>query len=270
MTPPSGDSRAFTLIEILVACAVGAILLVALTSIVGQSLTISKRSNNVLLANNAASAAVELVARDIESLAASAKPYEYLHVAKENVDGVTDVARLLMLSYSGFYATNAPDYGQVRAISYRLLHQDPINPTGTRNIYGLYRSIAPSGNTFSNYLGQTNLAAPFGSLATSLDDFLVGNVIDFQIRVYPDGNQPPANASGNAVQPVRLSGNSAQIQGTPHTGAPLRWAEVSLTILEDRDNAVSRFESGELGLEEARSKYGFRLSRRVPVRAPIF
>lgn len=264
------EVSAFTLVEMLVAFAVGALVLVALTSIVSQSMAISRKSSNVLLANNAASTAIELVARDLESLAVSGKGYEYLQIAKEDVGGVTDVARLLLLSSSGFDSTNALEFGQARAISYRLIHQDPINPSGSRNIYGLYRSVASAQDTFANYLGRTNLATPFNSQAASLDDFVVGQVIDFQVRVYPDGNQAAANASGAALLPVRISGTTTEIDGAAYSGLPLAWAEITLTILEDRDNAVSRFEAGSLSLEEARAKYGFRLSRRVPIRTPAF
>ncbi len=259
----------FTLVEMLVAFAVGAIVLVALTSIVSQSMTVSRKSNNVLLSNNAASTAVDLVTRDLESLSVTGRAHEYLQVFKEDVGGVTDVARLLMLSSGGFDATNSSDFAQARAISYRLINQDPINPGGSRAIYGLYRSVVSVQDTFANYSGQTNLAVPFSLLAATLDDFVVGNVIDFQVRFFTDGNQAAANASGSQLHPVRISGASSQINGVAYTGAPLTWAEVSLTVLEDRDNAVSRFESGTLTLEDARSQYGFRLSRRVPIRVPL-
>jgi len=269
---PASASRGragFTLIEMLVAFAVGSLLLVALTSIVSQSMAVSRKTNSLLLSNNAASAAVDLVSTDLESLSVTGKPYEYLRVTKEDVDGVTDVARVLMLTASGSDAASADDYGQSRAISYRLINQDPINPGGSRNIYGLYRSVVSAEDTFSDFAGQTNLETPFDALPPSLDDFVVGNVIDFQVRVFADGNQSPANVAGLQSQPVRISGNSTQINGTSYTGAPLTWAEVTLTVLEDRDNAVERLESGSLTLEDARTQYGFRLSRRVAIRTPL-
>jgi len=232
----------FTLVEMLVAFAVGALVLVALTSIVSQSMAVSRKSNNVLLSNNAASTALDLVTRDLESLSVTGKPFEYLRVLKEDVDGVTDVARLLMLSAGGFDATNSAEFAQVRAISYRLINQDPINPGGGRPVYGLYRSVASVEDTFSDYAGQTNLTTPFATLADSLDDFVVGNVIDFQIRFFSEGNQSAANAVGAQLQPVRISGNSTEINGSGYTGPPLAWAEVSLTVLDDRDSALSRFQ----------------------------
>ncbi len=264
-----GEHSGFTLVEMLVAFAVGAMVLVALTSIVSQSMAVSRKSNNVLLSNNSASTALDLVTRDLASLAVTAKPYEYFHVAKEGVGKVSDVARLLLVSSGGFDSSNPPDFGQARAISYRLVNQDPINPGGSRPIYGLYRSVVSVGDTFTNFLGQTNLAGPFTTVTASLDDFVVGNVIDFQVRVFSEGNQSPANAVGQALQPVRISGTSAQINGTGYSGPALSWAEVSLTVLMDRDNAISRFEAGTLPLDQARSEYGFRLSRRVPIRTPF-
>lgn len=259
---------AFTLVEMLVAFAVGALVLVALTSIVSQSMAVSRKSNNVLLSNNAASTAVDLVTRDLESLAVTGRSYEYLQVLKEDVGGVTDVARLLLLTSAGFDSTNSQDFAQVRAVTYRLVNQDPINPGGNRTVYGLYRSAASAQETFANFLGQADLAVPFSSLTASLDDFVVGNVIDFQIRFFSDGNQAAANASGPQLHAVRISGNSTEINGAAHAGAPLAWAEVSLTVLQDRDSSVSRFEAGTLSLEDARSQYGFRLSRRIPIRPP--
>lgn len=249
----------------LVAFAVGSLVLVVLVQIVGQSMAISRKSNSVLLANSAATTAVDLISTDLESLSVTGKPYEYLRVTKESVGRVNDVSRLLMLSSGGLDAASADDHGQSRAISYRLINQDPI-PGGSREIYGLYRSVASAEDTFADFAGQTNLETPFNNVTPSLDDFVVGNVIDFQVRFFADGNQLPANVTGSQFQPVRISGNSTEVNGSAYTGAPLTWVEVSLTVLEDRDNAVERFASGSLTLEDARIQYGFRLSRRVPIR----
>ncbi len=256
----------FTLVEMLVACAVAMLLLVSLVGIVSQSLTVSRKTNSSLLAYNEAAAAIDLIANDLESLAASAQPFEYLQTAKEDVSQAKGVTRLLMLSVSSQDNTAASEAGHVRAISYRLVRQDPINDGGANNVYGLYRSAVSANATFRDFAGQADLASPFAAVTVSLDDFVAGNIVDFQVLFYPAGNQAPANLVGDAALPVRISGSGARINGSD-SPTPLAWAEVTLTVLEE--NGIKLLDAGSLDMATVKQRYGHLLTRRVALRTPF-
>ncbi len=256
------QAKGFTLVEVLVACAISMVLLLILVGIVSQTTAVSKKANSALLAFNAASSALDLIAHDLESLAVTRQPFEFLQTVKEDVDEVTGVTRLLMLSVASQDNTDEADAGQVRAISYRLLHQDPVSAGGSEKVYGLYRSAATAKNTFETFSGQPDLTAPFGALAVSLDDFVVGNVVDFQVQFYAAGSQVPANG-GSAIQPVRIGGNATTVNGTPYRNGPVTWAEVTLTVVED--GAVKPLESGAITLADAKQRFGHKLTRKVAI-----
>ncbi len=256
---------AFTLVEMLVACAVAMLLLVSLAGIVSQSMDVSRRANNTLLAYNEAAAAIDLLANDLESLAVTRQPFEYLQMTTETVEAAAGVSRLLFLSVATQDNTADADMGQLRAISYRLLRQDPISSGGKNPVYGLYRSSVSASDTFQKFSGQTDLASSFNSVTPSLDDFVAGNIVDFRVRFYPAGSQTPANTSGGAVQPVRISGNSTKVNGSDYSGI-LAWAEVTMTVLEN--SGVKLLDAGTIDLETARQRYGRILTRRVALRQP--
>lgn len=252
----------------LVAFAVGALVLVSLVAIVSQSIVVSNQANSKLLANNAAATAVDLVANDLESLAVTRHPFEYLQTIQEPVGVLSNVTRLMILSAGGIDAGTNTEIGQVRAISYRVLDQDPVNPGGNNRVLGLYRTVVPATETFQSYLGATNLAPAFDAAAVALEDFVAGNIVDFQVRLFPAGRLPAVNESGGNVLPVRLGGTGLAVSQTANTNV-VAWAEVTVTVLEDRDNAVRRIAEGSLPLAEAVNRYGFRLSRRVAIRSPL-
>ncbi len=270
--PAQGTRRereAFTLIELLVATTVALLLLGLLVTIVSRSMAITRTANASLLAYNSASSALDLIALDLDSLAVTRQPFEYLQSIKEDVGALTGQTRLLLLSIASQDNTSAPDFGQLRAVSYRLLKQDPISGgSGPGAVYGLYRSTLDTATSFASFAGQTDLAPAFASLNASLDDFVVGNVIDFQIRFYPARDSVPANGSGASPQPVRISGNGTTISGAAYAGV-LAWAEISLTVLEDRDNAMARLEAGSLTLADAKAQYGRQLIRKVAIRQAL-
>jgi len=256
---------AFTLVEMLVACAVAMLLLVSLAGIVSQSMDVSRRTNNTLLAYNEAASAIDLLANDLESLAVTRQPFEYLHMTTETVEAASGVSRLLFLSVATQDNTADADMGQLRAISYRLLRQDPISSGGKNPVYGLYRSSVSAAETFQKFAGQTDLSSSFNSVSPSLDDFLAGNIVDFRVRFYPAGGQTPANGGGASIQPVRISGNSTKVNGSDFSGV-LAWAEVTMTVLEN--SGVKLLDAGTIDLETAKQRYGRILTRRIALRLP--
>lgn len=276
MTPPLLDFKvrgAFTLVELLVAMTVGVLLLVLTVSIIGQSSEVTRQTTAGLLATAAASSAVDLIATDLESMAGTAPGTILEMIPSTSVTSFGSYGELFFLAIPGGENESEADRGQVRAIAYRIVDRDPIRGDGGPNpTPGLYRTVISASSTFSNFIGQENLAQAFASTPPSLDDFLVGDVAALEIRFFNTTDRNPANVTNGAFRSVRLTGNSTMLGGSPLTGASLAWLEVSISVLENRDDILTRLRSSTtqsadtLQLIESHSQ---RLSRRIPLRRAL-
>lgn len=251
----------------LVATAIAAVLLVTLTSIVSQAMGVSRKTSHSLLAANSAAAAIDLIAADLESLTVTPQDFEFLNFSTESVGVLTNVGRLFIVTASGQDVAGDSDKGQTRAVGYRILNQDPISASGTRPVYGLYRIVVGSRDTFDRFLGQTDLSVPFGSVSSTLDDFIAGNVVDFRVQFYKETNSTTVNGTPEAPQPVRIGGDRTLLGSSVTTNSPLVWAEITLTVLEEQ--GATLLDDGAIDLGTAKSRFGHQLSRKVALRTPL-
>jgi len=247
----------------LVAFAVGALLLVSLASIISGSMAVSRKSTNSLIAYNAAAAALDLIGTDLESLVATRQPFEYLQIGNESVTGGSNTAKLMFLTISVNDSTTNTS-GLTRAVMYRLAAQDVLKSGGSNITYGLFRFCETNaGVVFTNYLGQTNLASASGfSQAATNDDYLAGSIIDFQVRLYPPGSQTPINTSVTNV--VRMGGAGVTVDSAANTNQ-IATAEITVTVIEDAGEKTLK--NGK-SLDYVRQKYGHTLTRKVMLRTP--
>lgn len=268
MKPRSSDNG-FTLIELLVAMAVGALVIVMLLSILSGTMSLSRKANDSLLGANAAAAVLDLIGTDLESLVPLSQPnFEYLHLVNDPVELATNAAKLIMLTSSSTdVGSAATEAGQVRAVVYRLAHLDVLKASGTNNIYGIYRAVETNAATvFSDYIGSTNLSTnSLFTAAAQTEDFLAGNIVDFRVRFYAPGAATELNT--NASDAIRIHATNIFVGGTAkNTNAAT--VEVSLTYLEEAGAKLLK-NGAPLSLDEIKKRYGYTVSKKVPLRTPI-
>ncbi|MDX6766462.1 MAG: prepilin-type N-terminal cleavage/methylation domain-containing protein [Candidatus Methylacidiphilales bacterium] len=264
--------RAFTLIEMLVAVTIAALMVVMMANLTNQTATVSKRANNTLLALNAASAALDLLVTDLDSLAAVRGSSEFLQASPDAVDTVNST-RLYLLALSPTDVTNADQAGQARAVLYRVAKQNPLGSGSGNQVYGLYRTALSANTTFSDVIGLSDLSGYAWSASPVRDDFLVGNVAQFRVLFYAAGNSSvtnpaPINLTSSSYQSVRIAGNNVKLNGANYTTSTPATAEISLTILEE--SGALLFRNGSIPIDRALREFGHTLTRRVTLRQPLF
>jgi prepilin-type N-terminal cleavage/methylation domain-containing protein len=268
-----GAGRAFTLVELLVSMVVSALVLTLLVSVISRSMQITTHSLNTMAAYSSAAAAVDSIATDLASLAVTRQPYEYLQAlpdpnfpatAYPNLLANTSQPMLLILNVispadsaisspspaqSPPATPSYPDSGQPRAVCYRIAWQNPITANGSPSaassnynsyVFGLYRQVASSSDTFTYVLGTTDLYAALfkpnpnwnsGYPATPPlnKDFIVGNIVDLQVAFYASPIATSATATtaypaGSLIQPTVII--NAAPGATASTASPYQKVQI--------------------------------------------
>lgn len=239
-------SRGFTLLELLVAMAVASLLLVVLFSIIGDTMTSSRRTVQTLMAANSAAAAMDTLAADLGGLMPLDGSGEYLYVAPETVGGVA-TAYLRFLTQSPNNGTNAVAGGQPCFVAYRVGQYDSKTlkaPATGSPAYALFRTTSNATATFGA-IGDASINA--SATAAEMDDFFANNVVEFSV-------QPMRGTTALVLNTLSLKGNSPT--GTARPDALV----VTLVTLDD--TGAQRLRDGE-SLQNVKSKHGRVLTRRI-------
>ncbi|MDX1679622.1 MAG: prepilin-type N-terminal cleavage/methylation domain-containing protein [Akkermansiaceae bacterium] len=177
-----GASRkGFTIIELMVAMTITAIIVGVLVTITGSAVDTWTRSRNELRAARQAEAMINVLSKDLESLVVrSDRPQEWLSAILTPPEGdegrSTNAARLVFFTaatdrYEGQIGINNVDMGgDISCVGYQLDWKDPVS-VGSQQFetFVLNRHLANPDITFENLLGQTDKTDP----ARSLDSLFV-------------------------------------------------------------------------------------------------
>lgn len=244
-----GGGGGFTLLELLIAMAVAALLMVSLLSILSKSMDISKGANASILSRSAAQAALDLMVTDLDSLVISRNAGEVLLVA--NGELTNSMLTMLTTSMVDSYSTNgSASPGMPRVVQYVIQYSTTDASRSVRS-FGLYRNVYDPTNTFSNVIGTANL----GGVTGFSNNLLVPNVVRMNVNLY-------TNYGSGAPWSVASINSSSFPPGVV--------VEVALTVLDEP--YVMRFGDGKgSGNNSAQNlirQYGRTLIRRVMLHSP--
>jgi type II secretory pathway pseudopilin PulG len=267
----------FTLLEMLVALAVGMLLLVLVASITSSSLGINTLIHGRLLAQQDTKVALDFLQRDFDALVPAEKSRTTLSIVQETVDGPGGANQIpsfwIMLLSRPVGGSNQ---GQIKTVSYRLLYTDPMVPGGAQKCLALYRTELPralSGTTtgfldvadlHSNFWGDywTTLAADNGG-KTLLEDYLVENIVDIRVTlnyIAPDGLPASVTLPAGASVSWTSNGFEGASLATPNTPV-----SITLILTALRPMGAKLYESGALTLSKAKDQQRIVLSRTFPI-----
>ena len=252
--------QAFSLIELMVALAIAAILTLMIGQMMSSVLKSWTKEKGNLRKNMDARAVIELLVSDLQALVIRPDP---LRVDMEWFHKINDTTAKAEADANGGYLSAKPSWlmflavpvdrntsvaGNVCAVSYRVGYQDPLM-TGAAGNYrqtGLFRCRREADETFKNVLNLTNLHTNYWALPTAnprvASDFLIANVIDFQVAfeaLNPDDSVVTIPPSAT----VRL-GDKLQVDPSPgnlQDGAKLQSVDLVLTLINE--DAVKKLET---------------------------
>lgn len=252
--PPG--TRAFTLLELLVAVTISTLLLTLLLSTVQGISSNYLRTQGSITRQGNVSLALDQMVQDIDSLVV---PHfagaEALRLTPETVGEATNTAWLTLLATttdddSTATSTTNSFNGATRAISYRMAYQNSIDGTATAPSYALYRYVASSLDTFTDAIWRPDAQTAFwAALQTKKVDYILSeHVVAFSVRfLRADDNTWTAPGSE-----IRIGRDGTTVNGTAVEGGFKR-AEVSITVLSP--DGAQRV-AGGMALSEAITRYG--------------
>lgn len=237
--------QSFTLVELMVAMSITALLVVIIAQLVSAILISWTRGSGRLSKNMDARAAMELIVQDIQSTliqpSSTRSTYEWL---RKDVDtGLTggsytanNVARLMFFSTPTDRGNTLS--GNVCAVGYRLGYEDPITAGNANSVklFGLYRTLVDAPTTFNNVLGQTNLWDNYWKNQNMLQstNFLIPHVIDFRVICHvrnPDGSE--VQVPHDSLVTLGCTFQATPAQSSIQAGAHLEALDVSLKLISE-------------------------------------
>lgn len=266
--------KGFTLVELLVALAVTAVIVAMLVTITATALDGYSTSRNQVKASREAKAAFDQMARDLESLVVrSGNDFEWLWISSEQSapgpagNPSPNASRAVFFTaatdrYDGALNTEQDRGGDVSTVAYRLLFRDPIADTEDEEFasFILYRQLINPDETFENLLGQTDLESAYRSYEANESDpgnFVCENIYEFSLSFvieYTEDNVTRTerilvvNSGGSgSAEDFRLRGNGIVADNdsdTPYANGRIVAADLSLTVIND--NALEQLRAGSL------------------------
>lgn len=255
--------KGFTLVELLVALAVTAVIVAMLVTITATALDGYSTSRNQVKASREAKAAFDQMARDLESFVVrSGNNFEWLWISTEgdppgpSGNPSPNASRAVFFTaatdrYNGELNTAEDRGGDVSTVAYRLLFRDPIADTEDEEFssFILYRQLINPDETFNSLLGQEDLEAayqPFENNESNPSNFVCENIYEFSLSFvieFTEGNVTRTervlvinSGGGDSVEDFRLRGSGIVTDNdpsSPFADGRIVAADLSITVIND-------------------------------------
>jgi prepilin-type N-terminal cleavage/methylation domain-containing protein len=254
--------RGFTLIEIMVATVIMVILVGFFIKITTDVLNVWNRSAGKLSSSAEARIAMDLITSDFENSMIRNNGQQWLRVqGPEKAGGEFNGNSVSLKLFSA--ATDRPKKytesdrkpegavagdpipGELCAVGYHLKFKESY--AGGTPTYALYRHLINPYETFIDYLdtaqddsAQATLSgsapSPSGwseSSITQNENYLVGNIVEFKLLVYLQGETDPTNADANSfeLEDYSYGGSDASLQNGEQK--PVDYVVISLKVISD-------------------------------------
>jgi prepilin-type N-terminal cleavage/methylation domain-containing protein len=271
-------SRAFSLLELLVATAVMALLLGLASQVVSSGLNQWSFANEKMSANLQARLAFDWMGRDIQSLCLDNDGSEWIRIAPVQVAGAGGQT-MKASKFMGYaqpaerlkdpaIAASPPKISGPIAISYTLGYLDPMVHNGNRKRFAILRTSVNPRDTYEN-MGVGNLETDFwaegvlGFTTIRPEDILADNAVGLRVvaEFVPSDSSTPVRSDPSEVFTCGPDGQ-IKVGSTVYPDATLTALDISLWIL-DAKSAARINAGGTANLANGASAF----TKRIPVLA---
>lgn len=276
----SQKRKGFTLVEILVATAMMAILLTVVLSITNNFMKGWNQTSGKLATNSQAKLALDYISQDLSSAIFRNDESEWLEMRLTSKVGPNPylVRNTSLINFFTPVDDESGDTtGDISAVCYQLEAQSFFEGSNIPT-FGLYRTIIDSEKTFNNFLGNSQTLRsgwssggtynPYSSQKPDTENLLVANVIEFTVLFgYEDTNGNKQKAPETAEEAKNLI--------FPNEGAAL-YADITITVVTDEGAKILNAalsnppkwkqdlnEDGSYDLDDIIDYYGDRFKHRV-------
>ncbi|MDB6078038.1 MAG: prepilin-type N-terminal cleavage/methylation protein [Akkermansiaceae bacterium] len=213
----------FTLIELMVAMAITAIIVGVLVSITGVAVDAWQRGRSEVRASRQAKSLLDTMAKDFESsVSRRGNKFEWLYASVlSSMPGPAsnksaNASELMFFTaatdrYLGDVGGTGDKGGDVSCVAYHLEYQDPVKGSASGDTNGstfvMYRLLVDPDETFSTLLGKDSLKSAFATYETKIKDvenFVCENVCQFTLTFEVEVTQKGSGAAVTKV-PVRVT-----------------------------------------------------------------
>jgi prepilin-type N-terminal cleavage/methylation domain-containing protein len=269
----------FTLVEILVATAMMAILLMIVLSITNNFMRGWNSTSGKLATSGQAKLAMDYLSQDLSSAIFRNDQNEWLETVLQDKVGPNPYLvrnTSLITFFTPVVDENSSTTGDISATCYDLESQTLFEGSEITT-FALYRTVEPPTGTFTNFLGNQSLKSSWSkstvynpySGAPPLENLLVANVVEFTILFgYTDVN-------GAVVEAPEDSNKAPKSLIFPTEGTAT-YADITLTVVSDEGARILNAalsnppkwkqdlnEDGKYDLDDIIENYGERFKHRV-------
>jgi prepilin-type N-terminal cleavage/methylation domain-containing protein len=290
-TPISKTRRGFTLMELMVAMAITALIVTVLVSITSIALDTWNRSRAEVRASRQAKSMADSLARDFEALVTRrGNNFEWLYAKSETTlpgpssNPSSNASELIFFTgatdrYDGKINTPDDKGGDVSCVAYRLEYQDPIQGVDNDfSTFTLYRKLVNPDETFEDLLGKEDLSQAFSSYSAKLTDvenFVCENVFQYTVTFHVEVTKTVNGKAKKLTVPVilgasntgiranefRINGGGLELQSNGNSqvtadelkAGRVAAMEVSLTVISDF--GVDQMRRRTFTSDDARAKF---------------
>jgi hypothetical protein len=242
----NNNRQGFTLVEVLVSSFLTLVIMGMLFRVLMGTMDAYDGGTSKLKSSGDARFALDILKTDLESMSARQTTFDQMWLASHPADPGNNDYNTELTFFAPSLDRDSEQVGDIVALRYEAIYQDPISETDIKPIYGLYKTI-PSTDTESetevafNYaLGQSDILTDFwNDIDPDRGGFLAPNVVRFRVAWWirhSTGGPPERIERFDATHFVSLN-NVLRVWDEGGTliieGGRIESAEVALTTITD-------------------------------------